>query len=246
MDVAKVEATLKGELSWLQKHERLVLCVIAGLVLWFGIGKIDTLIANHDNANLQQAKVAAAVQQEKNDTLAKQVAQDKAEYEALAAKIEARDAQLQALQVQLVTALAKQQQADKTMTPTELTQRWNMLVPEAGAAVAPSGAVELPTEGARATVIELEKAPVLQKELDAKGEQLSNALKLVAAEGQQVTDRDTLITGLKKQAVLDAGVCQDTIKTVKDEARKSKRHWFYAGFVVGFVSREAIKFYTGF
>src|ERR1035438_9766876 len=44
MDVAKVEATLKGELSWLQKHERLVLAVIAGLVLWFGIGKIDTLI----------------------------------------------------------------------------------------------------------------------------------------------------------------------------------------------------------
>src|SRR5580698_3425438 len=83
------------ELSWLQKHERLVLTAIVGLIVWFTLGKIDTLLINHDNANLQQAKVAAQVQQEKNDALAQQVAQDKAQFDALASKIEARDSQLQ-------------------------------------------------------------------------------------------------------------------------------------------------------
>jgi len=243
--VEKVEAVLKSELSWLQRHERLVLAVVAGLVLWFGIGKIDTLISNHDHANLEQSKVAAAVQQEKNDALAKQVAQDKAEYEALAAKIEARDAQLQALQVQLVSALTKQQAADRTMTPTELTQRWNVLVPEAGAAVAPTG-VTLPAEGARATVIELEKAPVLTKQLEAKNEELTNAQSLLKAEGQQVSTLNDRVAGLQTQATLDAKVCTDQIAVVKADARKGKRHWFYAGMVVGFIGRQIIKTYTGF
>jgi len=245
MDEAKVEAVLKGELTWLQKHERIVLAVIAALALWFSIGKIDTLIANHDNANLQQAKVVAQVQQEKNDALAKQVAVDKAAYDDLNAKVMARDAQLQALQVQLVTALAKQQQVDKTMTPTELTQRWNVLVPEAGATVTTNG-VLLPEQGAVSTVVELEKAPVLAKELDAKNEELTNANALVAAEGQQVVTLNDLVTGLRTKAVDDAKVCTAQITVVKAEARKSKRRWFYAGVVVGFTARQVVKTYLGF
>lgn len=240
-----VPPTLQRAETWLKQHERLALALIAGVVLWFAIGKIDTLIANHDNANLQQAKIVAQVQQEKNDALTKQVAQDKADYEALVAKVDARDAQLQQLQVQLVTALAKQQQVDKTLTPTELTQRWNMLVPEAGAATTPTG-VTLPSEGARATVIELEKAPVLQQQLTAETEELTNAQSLLVAEGQQVTDRDILITGLKAGAVADAKVCTDKIATVQADARKSKRRWFYAGVVVGWTARSVVKFYTGF
>jgi 2',3'-cyclic-nucleotide 2'-phosphodiesterase (5'-nucleotidase family) len=245
--VISVEKRVVRAETWIKQHERLVLAVIAGLALWFAIGKIDALIANHDHANLEQAKVAAAVQQEKNEALAKQMAQHDADVEALAAKVEARDAQLTQLQAQLVTALTKQQAADRTMSQPELATRWLQLVPEADPlTLDPKGGLRVSTEGARATVIELEKAPVLQKQLDAKAEQLTNAQAMLTAEGQQVLDRDGLITGLKKQAVLDAGVCQDTIKTVKDDARKSKRKWFLWGFVAGFVSRQAIKSYTGF
>lgn len=241
----KAETKIKADLTWIQKHERLFLVALAGIVLWFAIGKIDTLIANHDHANLQQAQVVAAVQQEKNDAIAKQMAQHDAEIEALNAKLEARDAQLTQLQAQLVSALTKQQAVDKTMTPTELSQRWNQLVPEAGAAVTPSGSVTLPSEGVRATVIELEKAPVLQQQLDAKSEQLDNAMKLVQAEGQQVSDRDALIVGLKAKSDDDAKVCKAQIAVVKAEARKSKRRWFVVGFVAGWVSRQAVKTYTG-
>lgn len=244
MDTTSIETKIKSELSWLQKHERLVLAVVAGLVLWFAIGKVDSLIANHDAANLQQAKVTAQVQEEKNQALAEQVSKDRLAYDTLAAKIEARDAQLQQMQVQLVAALTKQQQVDKTMTPTELTQRWNILVPEAGAAVTPSG-VSLPSEGARATVIELEKAPVLTQELTAKTEELVNANALLKASGQQVVTLNDLVSGLQLKAADDAKVCSTQIAVVKAEARKSKRKWFLVGYVAGFLSRQYIKTATG-
>lgn len=243
--VDQIETKIKADLTWLQKHERLVLAVIAGVALWFAIGKIDTLLINHDRAVTQQAQIVAQVQQEKNDATAKLIAQHDADTAALNAKIEARDAQLQQLQVTLVTALSKQQQVDKTLTPTELTNRWNTLVPEAGVSIT-NGQATLPDSGARATVIELEKAPVLTQQLAASTEELTNAQSLLAAEGQQVTDRDALITGLKAKAVDDSKVCTDQIATVKAEARKSKRHWFYAGVVVGWLGRQALKTYTGY
>lgn len=244
--VDKIEEKIKADLSWLQRHERLVLAVIAGVILWFSWGKINDMIINHDHANLEQAKVAAAVQQEKNDAVAKQMVKHDADMQALVTKVEARDAQLTQLQAQLVTALSKQQAADRTMAPTELATRWLQLVPEADPLTLDSqGGLRVSTEGARATVIELEKAPVLTKQLEAKSEQLDNAQKLLQAGNQQIIDRDGLITGLRTQAVLDAKVCTDQIAVVKAEARKAKRRWFIIGFVTGFLSRQAIKSYTG-
>jgi hypothetical protein len=245
MNLATVETKVKADLSWLQKHEKLVLAVIAGLVLWFAIGKVDTLIANHDHANLQQAQVVAQVQQEKNDALAKQIAQDKADYTALSTQVQARDAQLVQLQATLVTALARQQKVDATLPPTELVARWNKLVPQAGATVTPSG-VALPSAGAIATVVELERAPELGKQLAASNEELANAKKLVAAEGTQVTSLTALVGGLQAKSVDDANTCKEQIKTVKDAARKSKRHWFIAGVIVGWVGRQLLKTETGF
>ncbi len=244
MNTTDIETKIKSDLSWLQRHEKLVLTVLAGLVLWFAIGKIDTLIINHDNANLQQAKVVAQVQEEKNQALVEQVTKDRLAYDALAAKIEARDTQLQQMQVQLIAALTKQQQVDRTMTPTELTQRWNVLVPEAAVSIT-NGHVTLPDSGARATVIELEKAPVLTQELSAKTEELSNAKSLLQASGQQVTTLNDLVSGLQLKAQDDAKVCSAQISVVKAEARKSKRRWFVIGFVTGFLSRQYIKTATG-
>ena len=236
---------LDNYVKWVEAHERHLLIAVAGLVLWFGIGKVDQLIINHDRANLEQAKVVAAVQQDKNDAMAKQMAQHDADTQALTAKIEARDAQLTQLQAQLVTALTKQQAVDRVATPTELTQRWNVLVPEAGAAVSATG-VTVPTEGARATVVELEKSPVLAQQLTAKSEELTNTQTLLAAEGQQVLDRDGLIAGLKAKSEDDAKVCDARVKVETDKVHKTRRRWFVIGFITGFISRQAIKSYTGF
>jgi hypothetical protein len=231
--------------TYLKAHEHLLIVLVLVVLSWFALGKVQSVLAAHDNANLAQAKVTAAVQQEKNDALAKQIAQDKADYTALSTQVQARDAQLVQLQATLVTALARQQKVDATLPPTELVARWNKLVPQAGATVT-NGQVTLSDSGAVATVVALERAPELDKQLAASNEELINAKKLVAAEGTQITDLTTSVAGLRVQITDNQAVCQAQIAVVKAEARRSKRRWFYAGVVVGFIGRQLIKSETGF
>ena len=244
MDVAKVEAVIKNDLSWLQRHERLCLAVIAGLVLWFAIGKIDTLIVHHDAALLSQAQVVAKTQQDKNDALAQQVATDKAAFDTLNAQVQARDAQLLQLQAQLVATLAQRQKTDASLPPSELVNRWATLVPLAKPTVTPTG-VAMDTPSAVATVQQLEIIPVQQQEINNAQEELDNANKLVTAGVTRVSDLTAQVTGLQAKAVDDAKVCTEQIATVKATARKSKLHWFEAGYVAGLVTRGVITLLTG-
>lgn len=226
--------------TYVKNHERLVLSVIAGLVLWFTIGKIDTLIANHDHANLQQAQVVAAVQQEKNEETAKLVAQQAADMKVLNDKVQAQNAALEQANLALVTALTKQQKIDATMSTPEVAQRWMQLVPASTVKPTPSG-VTLDDASAHATVSELEKAPVLTKQLEASHEELTNAQLLLSVSGQQVTTLNTQVTGLQLKSVDDAKVCAAQIAVVKADARKSKRKWAVVGAITGFIMRQVVK-----
>jgi hypothetical protein len=231
--------------TWIKQHERMIITVLVGLVLWFAIGKIDTLVANHDNANLQQAKVVAQAQIEKNAALAAQAAQQAAQFQALAEKVQAQNTALAQANVALVTALTKQQKTDATLPPTQLVARLNTLVPEAGASVTPNG-VTLPENGAVATVQELEKVPVLTTQLSDTQTELKNEQGLLMASTAQVATLNSEVASLKLEAVDQAKVCTAQIAVVKAEARRSKRRWFLGGFVAGWLSRQAVKTYTGF
>ena len=231
-------------LKWIESHERLLLVAVAGVVLWFGIGRVDSLIARHDNANLQQAQVVAQAQADKTAAIAEQVAQQSAQYQALADKVQAQNAALVQANTELATALAKQQRTDASLPPTELVNRWSTLVPQAKPTVTPSG-VALDTPSAVATIQALEAVPVLTAQVSNTQKELDNAQSLVTAEGQQVTTLNTEVGSLRTQLGDNQAVCQAQIAVVRAEARKGKRRWFLVGFVTGFVSRQVIKVYTG-
>ena len=231
-------------LKWIESHERLLLVAVAGVVLWFGIGRVDSLIARHDNANLQQAQVVAQAQADKTAAIAEQVAQQSAQYQALADKVQVQNAALVQANTELATALAKQQRTDASLPPTELVNRWSTLVPQAKPVVTPSG-VALDTPSAVATVQALEAVPVLTAQVSNTQKELDNAQSLVTAEGQQVATLNTEVGSLRTQLGDNQAVCQAQIAVVRAEARKSKRRWFYAGVVVGFVGRQILKTYTG-
>jgi len=231
-------------IKWIEAHERLLLVAVAGVVLWFGIGRVDSLIARHDNANLQQAQVIAQVQQEKTAAIAAQVAEQAAQYQALADKVQVQNAALVQANTELATALAKQQRTDASLPPTELVNRWSTLVPQAKPTVTPSG-VALDTPSAVATVQALEAVPVLTAQVSNTQKELDNAQSLVTAEGQQVVTLNTEVGSLRTQLGDNQAVCQAQIAVVRAEVRKSKRRWFYAGVVVGFVGRQILKTYTG-
>ena len=222
-------------------HEKLILALVAAGVLWFAIGKVDTLIQHHDDANLKQAQVIAAQEASKNAAIAAQVASDKAAFDALQTKLQAEDAALVQANVALATALTKQQKTDATLPPTDLVARWNALVPQAAASVTPNG-VTLPNTGAVATVQQLEIIPVQQEEITNEQTLVANGNALAVAQTKQVTDLTDQVAGLKLQSVDDAKVCQAQIAVVKADARRSKRRWFIAGFVAGIATRIFGKF----
>ena len=231
--------------TYVKAHERLVLAGIAAVLLWFAVGHIEGIIARHDNANLQQAQVVAQAQADKTAAIAEQVAQQSAQYASLAAKVQQQNDALMQANVALSTALAKQQHSDATLPPSDLVARWNALVPQAKPTVTATG-IAVDTPSAVATLQQLEIIPVQQQELTNTQKELENAQSLVTAEGQQVATLNTEIGSLRLQQVDDAKVCAAQIAVVRAEARKSKRRWFYAGVVVGFVGRQLIKTYAGF
>ena len=222
-------------------HEKLVLALIVAGVLWFAIGKVDTLIQHHDDANLKQAQVIAAQDASKNAAIAAQVASDKAAFDALQTKLQAEDAALVQANVALATSLTKQQKTDATLPPTDLVARWNSLVPQAAVSVTPNG-VTLPNAGAVATVQQLEIIPAQQQEITNEQTLVANGNALAVSQAKQVADLTVQVTGLKLQSVDDAKVCQAQIAVVKADARTSKRRWFIAGFVAGIATRILGKF----
>ena len=227
--------------EYLKAHERLILALVAAGVLWVAIGKIDTLIQHHDDANLKQAQVIAAQDASKNAAIAAQVASDKAAFDALQTKLQAEDAALVQANVALATALTKQQKIDATLPPTDLVARWNTLVPSANVTVSTNGET-LPNSGAVATVQQLEIIPVQQEEIINEQTLVANGNALAVAQAKQVTDLTAQVTGLKLQSIDDAKVCQAQIAVVKADARKSKRRYFIAGFVAGIATRIFGKF----
>ena len=221
--------------TYLKAHERLLIVLVLIVLSWFTFGKIQDVIAAHDHANLQQAQVVAAVQQEKQA----------AEYKALADKVNAQNAALEQANVNLANALIKQQRTDASLLPSELANRWTVLVPQAKPVVTPTG-IAVDTPSAVATVQALEETPALRAQLNNERTQLENAQKLIVDEGTQIATLNTLVTGKDALLADDAKVCSAQIKVVKDAAAKSKRHWFYAGMVIGFIGRQLIKSETGF
>ena len=231
--------------SYVEKHEKMVLLAIAGLVLWFGIGKIDTLIANHDNANLQQAKVAAQIQADKVAAVAEQVQQQAQQYQILATKLDAQNAALVAANTQLATALAQRQKTDATLPPSGLAERWRQLVPQVTTSDVSAGQMTVNTPGVSATVQQLEQVPVLSTQLGNERTQLGNTQALLTAEGQQVTTLNTEVGSLRIQITDNAKVCDARVKVETDKIHKARRRWFVIGYVAGFLSRQYIKTSTG-
>jgi len=231
--------------NYIKAHERLVLAGIAAVLLWFAVGHVENIIARHDEANLNQAKVVAQSQAEKTAAIAEQVAQQYAQYAALAAKVQQQNDALMQANVALSTALAKQQKTDAGLPPSELANRWAVLVPQAKPTVTATG-IAVDTPSAIATVQALEQVPVLTAQVANQSKELSNAQALVTAEGDQVKTLNTEVGSLNLQLADNQKVCDARVKVESDKVRKARRRWFVIGWVTGFISRQAIKSYTGF
>jgi hypothetical protein len=247
--------------AYLKAHERLIIVIIAATVLWFGYGKYADIRANEADKALQEQKLVVAAQAQANQQLAAQVQKDEAQaaadkvaLQALTDKVTAQNQQLVQANIALANTLAKQQKTDAALPVPDLVNRWAQLAPgtDFKGAIGAGNNVTVTPSNALATVQQLEKVPVLAAELANETAQKQNDDQIIVNQNKSIFDLGTTIGDLHKQVdgkdklIADnTKQCTDEKNVIKAQFRKSKRRWFYAGVVVGFVGRQIIKAETG-
>src|SRR5271156_3755836 len=242
--------------TFLLDHEKLIIAVIIAVVIWWGYGKYAQIRLDHDNAQLQQAQIVAQQQATANAALAaqaqqnaQQIAEDKAQLQALTDKLTAQNQQLVNANTALATALTKQQKTDASLPVPDLVNRWAQLAPGSNfsGAIGSGNNVTVTPSNALATVQQLEKVPVLTTQLANETTEKTNDDSLITQQNKNISDLNNQVgtlnasvVGLNKQIVDNASTCADQIKVVKAEAAKSKRRWFVIGYIAGFLTRQFI------
>jgi hypothetical protein len=240
------DAKLKADLTWIQKHERIIaLFLVLAVGVFLGNLYINKSAETaHDNAVV--ALEVAKAQTEANKQVAAQIALQTAAFEndritrqqeqqTLLAAIGARD---RALKTNVAAASGPK-------TPPEavkdISTAYNLpepIVPTDIGAVVPTKDLQL------FTVTKLQGDVCSQDLTDANAMLASSqagekqATDLVTALQAQVKGKDVEIQ--KNDASSKA-----EIKDLKAQARKSKRNWFLAGYVLGVGTRGIVKIFTG-
>ena len=227
-------------IAFIKAHETILGLVLAAAVIWGVLGKVENIIAAHDKSNQTTQAIIVNADVAKNVAVAQQAAIDAAKMQEMQAASDAKQTALNNQIVAMATALIQQQKKDAVMTPTELTNRWNILVPTANASVT-NGQVTLPEAGAVATVQQLEVVPEQAKKIDALNQKYDLESGLLVESQKTNADLITQVTGLKTTLVDSAKKCEDDKKVIKDDARKRERWIGILGTILGFVGRSAIK-----
>lgn len=234
MATPAVVPALTPKVSWLKQHERMIIVALLAATFFASVGKVETILANHDASKAAVTQQALDDQKQINANLANQVTQLDVDYKDLRAMLDKQNAALAVAAAARTQALATQQATDKTLPPTELTQRWASLIGGDASDVSYSGNnYSVSNAGAVATVVTLEQVPALQANLqDAKQTVDNQAAELQKADQVQ-TALNAQVGGLQAQLKDADKACQAQVANVKAQARKSKMRWFGIGVGAG-------------
>jgi hypothetical protein len=231
-------APVQKELTWLQKHERIM---IVALVLMVGTF-LGNKWLNYEGAQ-KDAKVEAltlVVNQDKQTVanLALQAAQAQATYQTTLDAITKENSLLAQANAQELASLAQRQVVDKTLPLPAVAQRIEVLVPGAqGGIAATTAGVVMNDTASHSVLTTLEEVPVLNDELKNETQIAQNNANLVS-QGQIVNNDLTKQVGALNNELSDAGkqckaeVAAEKVKT-KKAFIKGLKYGFMAGFAAG-------------
>jgi len=222
-------------IKFFKAHEKILIGVLASFLIYGCVANINDRIASRDNLNFKASVIKTQQDATVNAAVAQQYAADAAKMQEMQAASDAKQTALNNQIVAMATALLQQQKKDAVMTPTELTDRWNILVPTANASVT-NGQVTLPEAGAVATVQQLEVVPEQAKKIDALNQKYDLESGLLVQSQKTNADLITQVTGLKTTIVDNNTRCESDKKIIKDAARKSKWHYFAGGAVTTLIA----------
>lgn len=237
------DAKLKADLTWIQKHERVIIVFLVLLVGgWLGNQYLNKSAETaHDNA-VVTLEVAKA-QSEANKQIAAQMAIQTAAFESdRVARQQEQQSFLAAIASRDRALSANIAAASKPKTPPEavndLSTAYKLPEPV------------VPTDiGAVVPTADLQLFTVTKLKGDVCSQDLADTSKLLASSQAGEKQATDLVTGLQAQVkgkddeikkINSANVAE--VKDLKAQARKSKRDWFIAGFVAGLATRIIAKF----
>lgn len=239
--MAQVEQTVKADtttaLTWLQKHERIVIVFLVLLAgTWLGQKYLDVR-ANRDKQAATVAVQQLNDQKSQNAQLSTQVAQLNAQYTTLNAQLSAQNAQLIASMSNRVVVLHDQQQTDKALPLPDLGNRWADLAKIAPTDISETTAgITVDDAGARSTVSQLEQVPVLAENLKDTQEIAANSQKELDSANTLIDGLHSQVSGLNTEITDGQKACTAEIASTNATANKSKSKWFKIGLGIGFVA----------
>jgi hypothetical protein len=228
--------------TWLQKHERIVLTFI---VLSFGIyGFNHWLDKSADVANQKAlvAQQAAAQSKSVADQALAQLAQQQAtfnqaeqaratEMASLVAAIASRDA------VTVTRVKAVEQPKTPTQAVTDVQSNYTLPVP----ITVTSDGADVPTADLQVFTVTKINADTCQSDLQDTRTELASTTTGLNRAAALLAEQDTTITDLRGEIAKDDAAHVAEVKQLKADARRSKWHWFLAGFLTGIGVRSSIK-----
>jgi hypothetical protein len=238
--------SISTDLTWLQKHERLIIVFMILLAGVFCFNKYLSFDSVRKDAAVVAATQAASVAAQAEATAQKQAQADKAAGDAEVQKYQELIIELQNQNKVLISTiqnaniiLAKQQAVDQTLPVPDLVSRWNALI-KIGGVSSTATSVNVTPQAAHETVNELESVPVLEQEVadgtkivENTNNELAEANKVNLDLTKEVKDDTIVLQAEKTQSQADLKKCTDQIAAVKADGRKSKRNWFLRGMAVG-------------
>ena len=226
--------------SWLQRHERLLLGILAlGVISFLGYQHIQKQY-DVDKTTATATALILGKQEQTNQALQEQ-------YDSLKTSTASQNAQLQQQNLTLAQTAANaykaalaQQTLDQQSTNKQLAARIGTLTDQTGIQDNSNGLV-FTHEQAATTTEELEKIPELKAESEADKQMISNLETGNRNLTNEVTVCNNVNTGLQKQIIDTNTDCKAQTDLLKAEVKKekianivTKAKWGGGGFLVGF------------
>lgn len=231
MDDTQVTTVIKNDLSWLQRHERII---IVALILAAGVYSVNKWI-NYKAGAAQTAYQVAAAQlaQSRQDAITAT-----SQYQAALTLAQRQNAALAAAISSRQTVLVQQQETIKTLPLPEVGQGIQTAIGGTGDITAEVDGLRLDDSAARRTLSLLVEVPVLKADKVDLQTELTNSETALSKAGDALAKDEALIAQ-------DDKTCKLQVASVKADANKSKKKWFVIGYVAGLATRGAIKLLTG-
>ena len=232
---AQVVSTVRNELTWLQRHERIILLSLVLLFGGYAVNKYTDLTAARADAKnvIAQQQVVDAKANAAAALL--QASQTAAQYQALVSVITERDAALAQAVAQRNVVLTQTQAVVHTAPLPDVVLAWQKQVP-VGSIVSDTKGVILDETAARETVSQLVELPVAKADLTDQKEISANLQSAFDESSKNLAAKDVVISALNTEIKTQDTACKAEVAAVKAEGKKNSVKWFKRGFIVGFVA----------